>query len=108
MCIRDSPNYDFLTIVAGIRPATPAFATVLLAPHLGSLKHLSAAVPNPKGMIEVEYTVEHFWVKAVAILPPGVSGELLWDGETSTLHEGKQELQLRLRSTASRLPSAKF
>ena len=102
------PNYDFLTIVAGIRPATPAFATVLLAPHLGSLKHLSAAVPNPKGMIEVEYTVEHFWVKAVAILPPGVSGELLWDGETSTLHEGKQELQLRLRSTASRLPSAKF
>jgi alpha-L-rhamnosidase len=102
------PNYDFLTIVAGIRPATPAFATVLLAPHLGSLKHLSAAVPNPQGMIEVEYTVEHFWVKAVAILPPGVSGELLWEGETSTLHEGKQELQLRLRSTASRLPSAKF
>jgi hypothetical protein len=102
------PNYDFLTIVAGIRPATPAFATVLLAPHLGSLKHLSAAVPSPKGMIEVEYTVEHFWVKAVAILPPGVSGELLWDGETSILHEGKQELRLRLRSTASRLASAKF
>ena len=95
------PNYDFLTIVAGIRPATPGFATVFVAPHLGSLKHVSAAVPSPKGMIEVEYTVEHFWVKAVAVLPAGVSGELVWDGESSALHEGKQELQLRLRSTAS-------
>ncbi len=89
------PNYDLLTIVAGIRPATPGFATVVMAPHLGSLKHVSAVVPSPKGLIEVEYTVEHFSVKAVVVLPAGVSGELLWDGEPSTLHEGKQELQLR-------------
>jgi alpha-L-rhamnosidase len=52
------PNYDFLTVVAGIRPATPDFTTVLVAPHLGSLKHVSAVVPHPKGIIEVEYTVE--------------------------------------------------
>ena len=30
------------------------------------------------------------------MLPAGVSGELQWEGETSTLHEGKQEFQLRL------------
>ncbi len=88
------PNYDLLTIVAGIRPATPGFATVSVAPHLGSLKHVLAVVPSPKGLIEVEYTVEHVSVKAVVVLPAGVSGELQWDGETSTLHEGKQELQL--------------
>lgn len=90
------PNFDFLTIVAGIRPRTPGFATVAVAPHLGSLKHLSAVVPNPKGMIEVEYTVEHSQMKAIITLPAGVSGELLWNGKTSSLHEGKQELQLRL------------
>lgn len=90
------PNYDFLTIVAGIRPATPDFATVMVAPHLGSLKHLSASVPNPKGMIEVEYTVEHSSVTAVINLPAGVSGELLWEGKTSTLHQGKQEVRLPL------------
>jgi alpha-L-rhamnosidase len=101
------PNYDFLTIVAGIRPATPAFATVLLAPHLGSLKHVSAVVPHPSGMIEVEYTVEHSSVKAVINLPAGVAGALLWDGKTSTLHEGKQELQLRLGSTARRNASTR-
>ncbi len=93
------PNYDFLTIVAGIRPASPAFATVLVSPHLGSLKHVSATVPHPKGTIEVEYTVETSSgkassVKAIVVLPPGVSGKLLWDGKTSTLHPGKQELQL--------------
>jgi len=90
------PNYDFLTIVAGIRPRTPGFATVLVAPHLGSLKHLSAAVANPKGMIEAEYTVEHSGVKAIITLPADISGELLWKGKTSNLHAGKQELQLPL------------
>src|SRR5437016_3278694 len=88
------PNYDFLTIVAGIRPRTPGFATVLVAPHLGSLKHLSAAVANPKGMIEAEYTVEHSRVKAIITLPADVSGELLWNGKTSSLHAGEQELDL--------------
>jgi len=93
------PNYDFLTIVAGVRPATPGFATVVVAPHLGSLKHVSAAVPNPKGLIEVEYTVAPSGVKAVVILPAGVSGEFRWDGKPSALHEGRQELQLQARST---------
>jgi len=88
------PNYDFLTIVAGVRPATPAFSTVRIAPHLGTLKHVSATVPHPRGMIEAEYTVETSSVKAVIILPPGVTGELLWQGKISTLHEGKQELHL--------------
>jgi alpha-L-rhamnosidase len=88
------PNYDFLTIVAGIRPGTPGFATVTLAPHLGSLKHLSAVVPNPKGMIEAQYTVGGSRVQATITLPAGISGELLWNGKTSSLHEGKQELQL--------------
>jgi hypothetical protein len=90
------PNYDFLTIVAGIRPRTPGFAQVIVAPHLGALKHLSAAVANPKGMIEAEYTVEHSRVKAIITLPAGVSGELLWNGKTSSLHGGKQELELLL------------
>jgi hypothetical protein len=89
------PNYDFLTIVAGIRPRTPGFATVTIAPHPGSLKHFSAVVPNPKGMIEAEYRVEHSGVKVIITLPASVSGELLWNGKTSSLHEGKQELQLQ-------------
>src|SRR5208282_1584838 len=87
------PDYDFLTIVAGIRPAAPGFATVMVAPHLGSLKHLTAALPNPKGLVEAEYTVERSQVKAVITLPAGVSGKLLWRGKSLNLQEGKQELR---------------
>ena len=90
------PNYDFLTIVAGIRPGAPGFATVTVAPHLGTLKHLSAAVPSPKGMIEAEYTVEQSTVRAVITLPASLSGELIWNGKSLKLHEGKQELRLKV------------
>ena len=45
-------------------------------------------------MIEAEYTVEQSRVKAIITLPADVSGELLWNGKTSSLHGGRQELQL--------------
>ncbi|MGA9981312.1 MAG: alpha-L-rhamnosidase C-terminal domain-containing protein [Candidatus Sulfotelmatobacter sp.] len=90
------PNYDFLTIVAGIRPGTPGFGTVIVAPHLGALKHIMAAMPSPKGMIEAEYSVEQSQVKASITLPAGLSGELLWYGKSLKLHDGKQELRLKV------------
>jgi hypothetical protein len=31
------PAYDLLTLVAGIEPASPGFASVRIAPHLGDL-----------------------------------------------------------------------
>jgi alpha-L-rhamnosidase len=81
--------------VAGIRPRTPGFATVTIAPHLGLLKHVSATVPSPKGNVEAEYTAENSRVHAVINLPIGVSGELHWKGKLLKLHEGRQEMQLR-------------
>jgi hypothetical protein len=49
------PIYDLLTLVAGIEPASPGFATVRIAPHLGDLPALSATYPHPQGEIKVEY-----------------------------------------------------
>jgi alpha-L-rhamnosidase len=49
------PIYDFLTLVAGIQPASPGFATVRIAPHLGDLPSLTATYPHPQGEIKVEY-----------------------------------------------------
>ncbi len=88
------PNYDLLTIVAGIRPKTPGFATVSIQPHLGSLQRLSAAIPHPKGVIEAEYSRHAAGVEARITLPIGLSGELLWRGKSYDLHEGKQQLNL--------------
>jgi hypothetical protein len=89
------PNYDLLTIVAGIHPAKPGFATVLIEPHLGNLNHVSAAIPTPKGTVEVEYARDGNNLKAQITLPLGVSGEIVWDGQRSALHAGKQSLVLQ-------------
>jgi hypothetical protein len=86
------PNYDLLTIVAGIHPAKRGFDTVVIEPHLGNLKYVSAIMPTPKGNVEVEYTRDGNGLKAEITLPAGVSGEFVWNGKTSALREGKQEM----------------
>jgi alpha-L-rhamnosidase len=49
------PNYDLLTIVAGILPASPDFATVRVEPHLGGLRH----VEDVKGGVKL--VLPHIW-----------------------------------------------
>ena len=76
------PNYDFLTIVAGIRPAEPGFKAVTIEPHLGNLKHVKAKLPIPQGAVEVEYTQTQKGTEALVSLPAGVPGKLVWKGKT--------------------------
>jgi alpha-L-rhamnosidase len=88
------PNYDLLRLVAGIRPATPRFAEMVIEPHLGDLKTLSAAMPVPKGIVQVSYAVESAGVTATITLPQGLPGKLLWKGRGFPLRAGEQTLQL--------------
>lgn len=89
------PNFDLLTIVAGIHPADPGFGKVRIAPHLGHLKNLEAAMPTPKGMVEVTYSVAADTLTAEVKLPPGVTGQFMWQGKTSELKEGDQKLVIK-------------
>ncbi len=88
------PNFDLLTIVAGIRPGTAGFKTVTIEPHLGELKHVEAALPVPKGMVEVKYRRVSNGVEAQVTLPAGMSGGLIWKGHETTLRQGEQTLML--------------
>jgi alpha-L-rhamnosidase len=49
------PAYDLLTLVAGIEPASPGFASVRIAPRLGYLREVSAEFPHAQGMIKVRF-----------------------------------------------------
>jgi hypothetical protein len=89
------PNYDLLTLVAGIHPSSPGFKSVSIEPHLGHLKHVSASMPTPSGMITVDYKRAERAVGAEITLPPGVTGELLWQGRRLVLHT-HQSLSLPL------------
>ena len=88
------PNYDFLTIVAGIRPKAPGFSSVIVEPHLGQLHNVVSAVPTPKGMVEVNYVSKNSGVSAEINLPSNVTGELVWKGKAFDLHSGRQQLIL--------------
>jgi alpha-L-rhamnosidase len=88
------PNFDFLTIVAGVRPKTPGFSSVVIEPHLGPLRNVSAELPTPKGTIEVKFNSSATGVHSEVDLPPNVSGDFLWKGKTTAVHPGHQEFQL--------------
>jgi hypothetical protein len=88
------PNYDLLTIVAGIRPASPGFRTVTVEPNLGALGHVAAAMAHPSGEIQVEYATKRGSIEARVSLPPGISGTLLWEGKNYSLHPGRQNIEL--------------
>jgi hypothetical protein len=90
------PNYDLLTIVAGIRPASPGFRTITIEPNLGSLQHVVGTMPHPNGEIKVEYKKKGAAVHAEITLPSDISGTLLWERKTYPLHEGAQEIEMPL------------
>jgi hypothetical protein len=89
------PNFDLLRVVAGIRPGAPQFSEIVIEPHLGNLQTLSAAMPHPKGPIEVSYrAVLGGGMSAKIRVPEGVPARLIWKGRTYTLRSGEQTLQL--------------
>ena len=88
------PNYDFLTIVAGIRPKTPGFSSVTIEPHLGPLRTVIAAVPTPRGTIEASFESNPIGVDAEIMMPSNVSGDLVWKGKVIALRAGHQHVAL--------------
>jgi alpha-L-rhamnosidase len=89
------PNFDFLDTVAGIEPAAPGFAKVLIKPHLGTLQHVTASIPAPQGEISVKYDRENnTHLSADITLPKGLTGSLVWGGQRLQLHSGVQHLQI--------------
>lgn len=89
------PNHGLLATVLGVRPASPGFRTVLVAPHLGPLARAEGRVPHPRGDIDVRLTRSGArGVHAVVTLPAGTNGTFEWQGRRMPLRAGRQELRL--------------
>ena len=90
-----SPNYDLLTVVAGIRPDAPGFERVRIEPHLGKMTHLDATMPHAGGNIHVVYQLtQGSWLMTID-LPKGLDGEMVWDGRAYPLHGGTATFHLQ-------------
>ncbi len=89
-----SPLYHFLSLVAGITPAEPGFQSVNIAPALGKLQHIEAAMPHPAGMIEVRLERRgKTGIKGSIVLPEGLHGTFIWDEQKVLLTPGSQEIK---------------
>ncbi len=89
-----SPNYDLLATVCGIEPASPGFKTVRIAPHLGPLQWVKGKMPHPRGMIEVQFQrVGQREIEGKVTLPPGLTGEMEWNGMSCPLKAGSQAIK---------------
>jgi hypothetical protein len=89
------PIYDLLTLVAGIEPASPGFATIRIAPHMGALPSLTATYPHPQGEIKVEYTREGAGLNAKITLPGKLSGSFVFNGQIWPLKAGENSIKAR-------------
>lgn len=86
------PTSGLLNYVAGIQPAAPGFARVRIAPQLGKLKRLDAAMAHPAGLIETRYEMRNGRLSAVITLPKSLSGEFVWQGRPVQLRGGKNRV----------------
>jgi alpha-L-rhamnosidase len=87
------PIYDLLSLVAGIEPGAPGFASVRIAPHLGALASLTASYPHPLGTIAVEYQRRGKGLDATITLPAKLAGNFLYDGKVTALRAGVNHIK---------------
>ncbi|WP_109484546.1 alpha-L-rhamnosidase C-terminal domain-containing protein [Occallatibacter savannae] len=89
------PIYDLLTLVAGVEPASEGFASVRIAPHLGSLEHLNATYPHPQGNIQMVYRRTGSGLDATVTLPGILTGTFQYGGRSWELKPGANHIEAR-------------
>lgn len=88
------PNYGLLATVLGVRPASPGFRSVRIAPSLGPLKRAEGRMPHPLGEIEVRLErAGERGIRAHVTLPPGLDGVFEWGQRELALRPGRQDFE---------------
>jgi hypothetical protein len=89
------PAHFYFSLVAGIRPASPGFSTVTIAPNPGALESIVASLPTVKGAISVALRFSSGnKVSGKVTLPPGVTGSFVWNGRSTKLVGGENDVSL--------------
>ena len=89
-----SPNFELLSTVAGIEPASPGFKTVRIAPCLGPLTWVRASMPHPAGQIAVSLRRKgKTGIAGDVKLPEGLKGTFVWNGRETALEGGLTKIR---------------
>lgn len=86
--------------IAGVRPTTPGFARVEVAPLPGHLRRIETNVRHPRGMISVALSRDGEALGGEITLPEGTAGELRWRGRTQVLRPGRNAVDVVVEPSA--------
>jgi alpha-L-rhamnosidase len=86
------PVHFYFSVVAGIRPASPGYGTVTIAPNPGELKNVNAIYPTKHGPIKLDLEFKKGKVNGSIELPATVTGKFRWNNQDIELISGTTTL----------------
>lgn len=84
------PLWHYFATILGIRPDSPRFKRVRIAPQLGPLRHVRGRLPHPRGFVEAEFEAGDGRIAGEVTLPDGVEGAFVGPEGTTPLSPGRQ------------------
>jgi alpha-L-rhamnosidase len=88
------PLFHLHASIAGIRPASPGFRTVRIAPEPGSLPKIVSRTPHPDGFITLDLAFTGDRCRGNVELPLPITGVFVWHGREQKLHDGANTIEL--------------
>lgn len=89
-----SPVYYFLSLVSGIKPASPRFKSVRIEPNFGNLKNFDATMPHQLGSIHVKLRRDKNHLSGEITLPIHLDGVFIWNGVQRQLNGGINKFEI--------------
>ncbi len=88
------PLFHLHASIAGVRPASPGFRTVRIAPLPGKLAKIVSATPHPDGFIKLDLAFDGDRCRGNVELPPSITGVFVWQGKEQQLTGGPNAVDL--------------
>ncbi len=88
------PLFHLHASVAGVRPASPGFRTVRIAPEPGGLPKIVSRTPHPDGFIDLDLAFAGGGCRGSVALPAGITGVFVWHGQERKLSGGQNSIDL--------------
>ena len=81
--------------IAGVKPGSPFFKTVVVAPQPAGLKSIESETPHELGLIKTNLSFcSDGGVSGSVTLPEGLAGEFRWRGRVVALNSGMNKISI--------------
>jgi len=88
------PLFHLHASIAGVRPASPGFRTVRIAPEPGGLPGIQSRTPHPDGDIALDLKFQAGRCRGSVELPAPITGVFVWQGREQKLNGGVNSIDL--------------